>query len=94
MLGTELKSLRERVGVTLEDVARLTARSRSHISKLENRAGGQMAVPDGLLSDLLQALLELGYDRDAAVTSALRELNERRAQLAGAGASARTGGRD
>ncbi len=94
MTGSELRSLRERLNLTLEEAGKIVGHSRAHICRLETRAGGEMPIPDGLLAILLEGLLRVGYDRDSAVTSALRELNERRAQLAGVGAGAGMGGRD
>lgn len=82
MLGHELRLLRTKLGLTLEILAGAVGCSRSWLCELEKRKHGQAQVPEQTVDRLLEALLDLGYARDDAVTSALRQLNDWRVRRA------------
>lgn len=75
MLGTELRELRERLGLTLAELGQASGGyTRGYLSDLETREGGQAPLPPTASRAIVGALKVLARRRDREVRDAVMAL--------------------
>ncbi len=75
MLGEQLRDLREKLGLTLEELgAEAGGYTRGYLSDLETRSGGKAALPAEIEPKIIAALKRLAPERDQEVREAILAL--------------------